>query len=133
LCPSNLVRFQMPNKPESSRILSRAWYRAIISDFLLADTDSVIGQLSLNSDFSVLQSQRDAWLAQIQLLQTSLNGLEGSLFIEFNIPRMGRRVDVVHLVGSVVFAVEFKVGESSFERSALNQVWDYALDLKNFH
>lgn len=35
--------------------------------------------------------------------------------------------------GPVVFVVEFKVGESSFDRAAVDQVWDYALDLKNFH
>ncbi len=46
---------------------------------------------------------------------------------------MGRRIDAVLLVGAVVFVIEFKVGENKFERSALDQVWDYALDLKNFH
>ncbi len=53
--------------------------------------------------------------------------------MEFAIPRMGRRIDVVLLIGPVAFAIEFKVGESVFERSAIEQVWDYALDLKNFH
>jgi hypothetical protein len=46
---------------------------------------------------------------------------------------MGRRIDAVLIVGPVVFAIEFKVGESTLERSAMEQVWDYALDLKNFH
>ena len=36
-------------------------------------------------------------------------------------------------IGPVVFVIEFKVGESAFERAAVDQVWDYALDLKNFH
>ncbi len=53
--------------------------------------------------------------------------------MEFSIPRMGRRIDVVLLIGPVVFAVEFKVGDTAYERSAVEQVWDYALDLKNFH
>jgi hypothetical protein len=47
--------------------------------------------------------------------------------------REGRRIDVVLLVGSIVFVVEFKVGATSFDAAALDQVWDYALDLKNFH
>ena len=63
----------------------------------------------------------------------SLVGLTGALFLEFNIPRMGRRIDAVLLVGPVVFVIEFKVGESTFDRAAVDQVWDYALDLKNFH
>ena len=46
---------------------------------------------------------------------------------------MGRRIDTVLLIGPVVFAIEFKVGDASFDRAAIEQVWDYALDLKNFH
>lgn len=46
---------------------------------------------------------------------------------------MGRRIDVVLLVGPVIFVLEFKVGESEFTSSAIDQVYDYALDLKNFH
>ena len=46
---------------------------------------------------------------------------------------MGRRIDTVLLIGPIVFVVEFKVGETSFDRAAIEQVWDYALDLKNFH
>jgi len=53
--------------------------------------------------------------------------------MEFVIPRMGRRIDAVLLIGPVLFVVEFKVGDFVFDRAALDQVWDYALDLKNFH
>jgi hypothetical protein len=34
---------------------------------------------------------------------------------------------------SVLFVIEFKVGEREFTSAALDQVWDYALDLRNFH
>jgi Uncharacterized conserved protein (DUF2075) len=114
-------------------VSSRAWFASSIVEFLLADLDSVVGRLTRNSDFTVLQSQRDAWVAQIHLLRTALAGLTGSLFMEFGIPRMGRRIDTVLVIGPIVFAVEFKVGESVFYRSGIDQVWDYALDLKNFH
>jgi hypothetical protein len=53
--------------------------------------------------------------------------------MEFGIPRMGRRIDTVLLIGPIVFVVEFKVGDAIFDRAAVDQVWDYALDLKNFH
>jgi hypothetical protein len=46
---------------------------------------------------------------------------------------MGKRIDVVLITGGVIFVIEFKVGEKSFLSSARDQVWDYALDLKNFH
>jgi hypothetical protein len=116
--------------PES---LARAWYGASIADFLRADSDSILGRLTLNSEFSVDPPQRDAWLEQIRVLQTHLVGLAGSIFMEFSIPRMGRRIDAVFLINSIVFVVEFKVGDSAFDRAAVDQVWDYGLDLKNFH
>ena len=117
----------------TTAISSRAWYSASISEFLQAGADAIVGGLATNGEFSLLPTQRDAWLAQITFLQVNLAGLSGALFLEFNIPRMGRRIDAVLLIGPVVFVVEFKVGESVFERAAVDQVWDYALDLKNFH
>lgn len=113
--------------------LSRAWYAAPIAEFLGASAESVIGQLLTNSQFAVLETQRDAWREQITFLKARLVGLTGSVILEFSIPRMGRRIDTVLLIGPIVFVVEFKVGETSFDRAAMDQVWDYALDLKNFH
>src|SRR5437868_9829835 len=46
---------------------------------------------------------------------------------------MGRRIDAVLLLGPIVVVIEFKVGGATFDRAAIEQVWDYALDLKNFH
>ncbi len=126
----------MEAPPERARILaalSRAWYGASIPEFLQAQPETIVGQLVINGNFALLPTQKDAWLAQIGFLQDRLVGLTGALFLEFNIPRMGRRIDTVLIVGPVVFVIEFKVGESKFERSAVDQVWDYALDLKNFH
>jgi hypothetical protein len=111
----------------------RVWYGASIPDFLKSQPDAVLGGLTAHCDFALIPTQRDAWMAQVQFLQSQLHGLSGSLFLEFNIPRMGRRIDAVLLVGPVVFAIEFKVGEKKFDLTAIEQVWDYALDLKNFH
>jgi hypothetical protein len=111
----------------------RFWYGGSIAEFLDASSEAVLGQLALNCDFALIPTQRDAWLAQIEFLRSQLEGLIGSVFFEFNIPRMGRRIDVVLVIGAVVFAIEFKVGEKTFDRSAIEQVWDYGLDLKNFH
>lgn len=111
----------------------RAWYGASITDFLVTETNAILGALTAQSAFSVDPTQRDAWLMQIEFLKRSLKGLQGTIFFEFNIPRMGRRIDVVLLIGPAIFVVEFKVGESRFDRAAIDQVWDYALDLKNFH
>lgn len=116
-----------------TRTLRRAWYEAELADFLSADPDAVIGSLASNSSFDVDVSQREAWLAEIALLKDGLAGHSGTLFLEFEIPRMGQRADAILLSGPLVFVIEFKIGEKRFERSAIEQVWDYALDLKNFH
>ncbi|MEO7300858.1 MAG: DUF2075 domain-containing protein [Verrucomicrobiota bacterium] len=119
--------------PNLNKSLSRAWYTASIENFLKSSADSVFAQLVTNSDFDVITTQRDTWLSQIEILRCHLAGLSGAISLEFNIPRMGRRIDAVLIVGHVVFVVEFKVGEKLFDRAAIDQVWDYALDLKNFH
>jgi hypothetical protein len=111
----------------------RFWYGASVAEFIRSSTAEIVGQMTLSSSFDVDQTQAAAWLAEIEFLQSQLKSLTGSIFFEFNIPRMGRRIDVVLVIGPVIFAVEFKVGEKTFDRSAIDQVWDYGLDLKNFH
>jgi len=112
---------------------SRAWYGATIDEFLRAPIGEVVNCLIVNSEFPVLPTQRDAWVGSIDVLNQSLEGLKGSLFLEFNIPRMGRRIDAVVIIGAICLVVEFKVGEAEFNRQDIEQAWDYALDLKNFH
>lgn len=128
------MMLQMGTMPQPRlATLSRAWFGSTIAEFLRLNSDTILGRLATLSEFTVLPSQRDAWLAQIALLKSHLVDLSGSLFMEFSIPRMGRRVDTVLIIGPVVFVVEFKVGDAAFDRAAFEQVWDYALDLKNFH
>ena len=99
--------------------LCRAWYGARINDFLCAQPDSLIGKLATNGNFTLVPEQKDAWLAQIGFLQANISGISGSLFLEFNIPRMGRRIDAVLLSRAVVFVIEFKVGEREFDRARI--------------
>jgi hypothetical protein len=120
------------NKPIKAEF-SRAWYGSSIDEFHRCSSDEILGALATNSEFAVEITQRDAWLEQIDVLNKALMGIAGDLFLEFNIPRMGKRIDAVVIVGPVVFAIEFKVGADTFDRAAIEQVWDYALDLKNFH
>src|SRR5947208_2129281 len=111
----------------------RFWYGASVAEFVGTSAEKIVGQLTLNSSFDIDRTQAVAWLAEIKFLRSRLSDLAGSILFEFNIPRMGRRIDVVLVIGPVVFAIEFKVGEKAFDRSAIDQVWDYGLDLKNFH
>jgi len=113
--------------------MNRAYYSDTIHGFLRNSDTEILGTLTKNSDFTVEQAQRDAWLEEIAILRSALRATEGAIYFEYSIPRMGRRIDVVLLIGSVVFVLEFKVGEENFAAHAIDQVWDYALDLKNFH
>src|SRR5438128_9969188 len=122
----------MPHPPRPAN-LSRAWFGSAIAEFLRMDSDTILGRLATQSDVTVLPTQRDAWLAQIALLKSQLAGLRGSVFMEFTIPRMGRRVDTVLIIGPVIFVVVLKVGGREVDGAAVEQVWDYGLDLKNFH
>ena len=113
--------------------MSRAYYSDSIEKFREMPTAQIVGTLSMSPGFSVEQTQIDAWVAQIEILREVLKGYAGSIFFEFSIPRMGRRIDAVLLIGPVVFVLEFKVGAMDFSSYAIDQVCDYALDLKNFH
>ena len=113
--------------------MNRHFYSASISNFLIESEQSIFGALSQNSGFADEPTQKFAWSQQISILKNVLNNLEGSIFFEYSIPRMGSRIDVVLIIKNVIFILEFKVGEHEFLQSAFDQVMDYALDLKNFH
>ena len=115
--------------------MRRSYYSDTISDFLARDTLSIIGSLTRHSVHAVETTQADAWQEQIAILKQSLEPFAGSgvIHFEFNIPRLGKRIDTVAIIGPVLFVIEFKVGSDQFDAHAIDQVYDYALDLKNFH
>lgn len=112
-----------------------AYYAGPVSEFLSLGSQAVLGALAADNPFRLEPTQRDAWLIQVPVLQGALNevGRPGHIFLEFDVPRLGSRIDTVLILGSAIFPIEFKVGASKFQRADINQVWDYGLDLKNFH
>jgi len=113
--------------------MKREYFSDSIANFLKTTPNEIIGVLARNNDYSLEQTQRDAWLEEINILQKALLQFDGAIYFEYSIPRMGKRIDVVLLIGPAIFVLEFKIGEKEFLSSAIDQVWDYALDLKNFH
>jgi DUF2075 family protein len=109
------------------------YYRDTISDFLQRNADEIIGSITRHNEFDVRFLQNKSWKQQIHILKNALQKIDGEIFFEFSIPRMGKRVDTLLIIGGIVFVIEFKVGESEFLNRHVEQVWDYALDLKNFH
>src|SRR4030065_1768070 len=113
--------------------MKRAFYSDSIVNFLKSSEEEIIGKLALGNEFSLEQTQREAWLVEIEILKNVLSPYNGSIYFEYSIPRMGERIDVIILIGPVIFVLEFKIGEKEYTSSAIDQVVDYALDLKNFH
>ncbi|MBI2398508.1 MAG: DUF2075 domain-containing protein [Xanthomonadales bacterium] len=113
----------------------RWWYGCDLAGFLWQSPEHILGVLAASSGGGIDATQRDAWMAQIELLKSELDEdpSAGRIYLEYAVPRLGKRIDAVVVRDGIVFVVEFKVGEAAFHASALDQVWDYALDLKHFH
>mgnify|MGYP003575708580 CR=1 FL=1 len=97
-------------------------------------SDKILGQLIRNHDFAAENLQRNAWIKQIEILKSALTLFKnGQIYFEFAIPRMGKRVDNILIIDDFIFVIEFKVGDTEFQKHALEQTVDYCLDLQNFH
>lgn len=119
-------------------MIQRYFYGDSIEKFLVTPEPQIIGELTsahTSSHASLQGSQADAWHEEILLLKEILSTYirRGHIFFEYTIPRMGRRIDVVLLIDGVILLLEFKAHNEAYSRHDIAQVWDYALDLKNFH
>lgn len=112
----------------------RYYYSDTISNFLNRSNEEIIGKLTLASQHDINDDTSNSWLEEVEILKNVLTPYNerGSLYFEYNIPRMGRRADVIVVIDEIVFILEFKTAGSRFTHDAITQVWDYALDLKNF-
>ncbi len=115
--------------------MSHFYYSDTIEEFVTRDPDAVKGILNDADNFDLTSEARYAWDEEITILKKVLLPYagQGKVYFEFSIPRMGKRIDAVLLINGVLFVLEFKVGQKHYLLSDLYQVWDYALDLKNFH
>tara|TARA_Y100001936_G_C16058397_1_gene662600 strand:+ start:183 stop:2168 length:1986 start_codon:yes stop_codon:yes gene_type:complete len=113
--------------------MSRSYYSENAEKFFQEDPNSILGKLLQNDPYSTLQTQKNAWRVQIDILQKELNRIPiDRILFEYTIPRMGRRVDNVVFYKGVVYLLEFKVGEDNYKNTDLKQAEGYALDLKYF-
>jgi hypothetical protein len=113
--------------------MKREYYSDSIANFRNTSPNEIVGTLGMNSGFADEPTQKAAWLQEVVILKEVLSNFDGRIYFEYAIPRMGKRIDVVLLIGAAIFVLEFKIGEGQFTSYATDQVWDYALDLKNFH
>ena len=115
---------------------NRCLYTATFAEFLNQEPLAVLGALHNNYHGDSLTTTDEAWMGEIALMQQVLEPWKdeaGQIVFEYDIPRLGKRIDVVLLLRGMIFCLEFKVGKKEEFQAGIEQVMDYALDLKNFH
>ncbi len=125
----------MHNLDDHKKItVSRAYVSLAAGEVRLTSDIEIVGRLAKKLPFALLPTQTAAWEYQVKHLRVLANDLpEAHFFLEFLIPRMGRRADLIVLYRGIVFVVEYKIGARQFDQSSLDQVYGYGLDLKHFH
>ena len=127
------------NKCTFSSQTGKAYYCNSIKDFIIDDSKAIIGELvngaNKDSHRDVPPKQIDAWNNQIKELQSRLEEccMTGCIIFEYDIIRLGKRIDVILLIKHMVFSLEFKNGKTAFVVQDAQQAEDYAIDIKNFH
>lgn len=116
--------------------MTRCLYHASIHEFLQLTPEALLGTFVNNYHGIAMTTTNEAWADEIHIMQEVLlpwKDEDGQVIFEYDIPRLGKRIDVVLLLRGLIFCLEFKVGEREMLQSNIEQVLDYALDLKNFH
>lgn len=117
-------------------MLNRYYYKSSLPIFFLKSLDTIFGEISRNDEGDSMAEQKYAWSKEIRILKDVLfpwKEENAEIVFEYSIPRLGKRIDVVLLLRGIVFAIEFKAGQNTYLQVDMEQVMDYALDLKNFH
>ena len=115
---------------------NRCLYKADFKSFIETDPLHVLGCIVDAYHGNLQSTSEEAWIGEINLLQDVLmpwKDEEAEIIFEYDIPRLGKRIDIVLLLRGIIFCLEFKVGQKDALQSDVEQVMDYALDLKNFH
>ena len=113
----------------------RCLFISEFDEFRSLESSFILGKLISSYHGSALTTTLEAWENEINILKNVLVKLEGNgqIIFEYDIPRLGKRIDCVLLYHGIIFVLEFKIGEKQILENDVDQVFDYALDLKNFH
>lgn len=115
---------------------NRCLYDSTFCEFLKKEPLAILGTLHNNYHGDALTTTDEAWKGEIDILQQVLipwKDEHAQIIFEYEIPRLGKRIDVILLLRGIIFCLEFKVGKKEVLQADVEQVMDYALDLKNFH
>jgi len=101
-----------------------------LAEFLSIPPNAVLGQLAAAHTLAPLEVDRHGPGKRRFRSWEPLMGFQGTVFLEFDVPRLGSRIDAILVSGPAVFPIEFKCGEQKFSQQAYNQAWDYALNFE---
>lgn len=84
----------------------RYLYSDTIDNFLQKDTDTIVGEITLSATQDINKETSNSWQQEVEILKDVLApyAQKGSVYFEYNIPRMGRRADVIVLVDGIVLS-----------------------------
>ena len=103
---------------------NRCLYTSTFAEFLTQDPLAVLGALHKNYHGDSLTTTDEAWMDEISLMQQVLEPWKdevGQIVFEYDIPRLGKRIDIVLLLRGLIFCLEFKVGKKDeFQPSVYN-------------
>ncbi len=115
-----------------------------VVDFVDAKSSDILGEVVAGSgNFCILQTQREAWQREIDLLQGILKDerfkkATNRIYFEFNLMRFAKRVDVVLILDGVLICLEFKTDQiggagKSYLAQDKAQALAYADEFSQFH
>lgn len=117
-------------------MMNRYFFRSALNKFIDASQETIFGELAMKDEGDSGAEQKYAWSEEIDIMKQVLQPWKdeyAEIIFEYSIPRLGKRIDVVLLLRGIVFTIEFKAGQDTYLQADMEQVMDYALDLKNFH
>ena len=92
---------------------TRCLYHNQFTGFIYDDEQSILGILCDGYHGAVQSTQIEAWKSEIALMKNVLLSYQnesGKVIFEYDIPRLGKRIDVVLLLKGIIFCIEFKTG-----------------------
>ena len=91
--------------------MKRAWFDDPAEMLANATPQLILGYLTEATQFPAELAQISAWQFTITHLKQLAAALpDAHFFMEFAIPRMGRRADAVIVAGPLILVLEYKVG-----------------------
>lgn len=104
----------------------RCLYDSSFQAFLYKDINSIFGTLCDNYHGDALTTTREAWKSEIEIMRSVISKLDssnGQIIFEYDIPRLGKRIDVVLLYRGIVFLLNLKLANKTFSLVILIRFW----------